>query len=95
MAHRFLALKDLLHDLDIIFHPVIGAAPGAAIPAFHDLRPGKPIRYARITDGEIDLDLGDKAFSWHADIETPEDEHSEFPDRPAALETTIPGSLEQ
>ena len=60
-----------------------------------DLRPGKLIRYARITDGEIDLDLGDKAFSWHADIETPEDEHSEFPDRPAALETTIPGSPEQ
>lgn len=56
-----------------------------------DLRPGQPNRYPVIEGGDIDLDLGDKAFTWHADIETPDDEHSEFPDRPPALEATIPG----
>ena len=31
-------------------------------------RPGQPIRYPLITDGEIDLDLGDKRYQWHADF---------------------------
>ena len=53
---------------------------------------GKPIRYERITDGKIEIDLGDKPFSWHADIETPKDEHSEFPSRPSRLTGEIPGS---
>lgn len=57
-----------------------------------DLRPGQPIRYPVIEGDEVDLDLGDKAFSWHSEIETPEDEHSEFPARPAALEESIPGT---
>ncbi|WP_299425114.1 hypothetical protein [uncultured Shimia sp.] len=65
---------------------------GVAVP---DLKPGQQIRYPVITDGEIDLDLGDKPFTWHADIDTPDDEHSEFPDRPAALENSIPGAPEQ
>ncbi len=60
-----------------------------------DLRPGQPIRYPVIAGDDVKLDLGDKEFSWHADIETPEDEHSEFPNRPAALEETIPGAPEQ
>ena len=60
-----------------------------------DLRPGQPIRYPVIAGDDVELELGDKEFSWHADIETPEDEHSEFPDRPAALEETIPGAPEQ
>ena len=55
---------------------------------------GKPIRYERITDGKIEIDLGDKPFSWHADIETPKDEHSEFPSRPSRLTGEIPGSPE-
>ena len=46
------------------------------------LRPGQPIRYEPIKDAKIDLDLGDKPFQWHAEIETPADEHSEFADRP-------------
>ena len=33
------------------------------------LRAGKPIRYPVITEGEIELDLGDKPFQWHADLE--------------------------
>ena len=32
------------------------------------LRPGQPIRYDVITDGEIDLDLDDKKYQWHADL---------------------------
>jgi len=60
-----------------------------------DLRPGKEIRYPIITNGKVDIDLGDKEFTWHADIETPDDEHSEFPDRPAVLEDSIPGSPER
>ncbi|MGI9435976.1 MAG: hypothetical protein ACR2Q4_14310 [Geminicoccaceae bacterium] len=59
------------------------------------LKPSQPIRYPIITEGQIELDLGDKEFTWHADIETPDDEHAEFPDRPAALESTIPGSPER
>ena len=31
-------------------------------------RPGQPIRYPPITEGEIDLDLNDKQYQWHADI---------------------------
>ena len=34
-----------------------------------NLRAGKPIRYPVIKEGEIDLDLGDKPFQWHADLE--------------------------
>jgi len=37
-----------------------------------DLRPGAPIRYAPITEGEIDLDLNDKQYPWHADLPDPE-----------------------
>ena len=33
------------------------------------LRAGKPIRYCVIKDGEIDLDLDDKPFQWHSDLE--------------------------
>ncbi|MDJ0958085.1 MAG: hypothetical protein QNI91_14555 [Arenicellales bacterium] len=32
------------------------------------VRPGKPIRYEPITDGEIVLDYGDKEYQWHADL---------------------------
>ena len=32
------------------------------------LRAGKPIRYPVVEEGEIDLDLGDKEFQWHADL---------------------------
>ena len=60
-----------------------------------ELRAGQQIRYPIITDGEVDLDLGDKEFTWHADIETPDDEHSEFPDRPAALVNSLSGSPER
>ena len=31
-------------------------------------RPGKPIRYDPITEGEIVLDYGDKEYQWHADL---------------------------
>jgi hypothetical protein len=29
---------------------------------------GQPIRYEPITEGEIDLDLGDKKYQWHSDL---------------------------
>jgi hypothetical protein len=29
---------------------------------------GQPIRYPEITEGEIDLDLNDKQYQWHADL---------------------------
>jgi cytosine/adenosine deaminase-related metal-dependent hydrolase len=32
------------------------------------VRPGKPIRYAPITDGEIVLDYNDKVYQWHANL---------------------------
>ena len=32
------------------------------------IRPGQPIRYEPITEGAIDLDLGDKQYQWHANI---------------------------
>ena len=31
-------------------------------------RPGQPVRYETITEGEINLDLNDKLYQWHADI---------------------------
>ncbi len=31
-------------------------------------RPGKPIRYEPIIDGEIVLDYGDKQYQWHGDL---------------------------
>jgi len=33
-----------------------------------DMRVGQPIRYPVITEGEIDLDLNDKQYQWHADL---------------------------
>ena len=33
-----------------------------------DIRPGQPIRYPVITEGEIVLDYNDKQFQWHADL---------------------------
>lgn len=33
-----------------------------------DVRPGQPIRYPVITNGEIVLDFDDKQFQWHADL---------------------------
>jgi hypothetical protein len=33
-----------------------------------DLRAGQPIRYPVVTEGEIDLDLNDKQYQWHADL---------------------------
>ncbi|WP_299354272.1 hypothetical protein [uncultured Shimia sp.] len=57
-----------------------------------DLRPGQPIRYPVTEEGESGLDIGDKVYSRRADIETLEDEHSEFPDRPAVLEESISGA---
>lgn len=36
-------------------------------------RPGQPIRYDPITDGEIVLDYDDKAYQWHADLPSYQD----------------------
>ncbi len=33
-----------------------------------DIRPGQPIRYEVITEGDIDLDFDDKKYQWHADL---------------------------
>jgi len=33
-----------------------------------DLRAGQPIRYPVVTEGEIDIDLNDKQYQWHADL---------------------------
>jgi len=33
-----------------------------------NIKPGQPIRYDVITEGEADLDLLDKKYQWHADI---------------------------
>ena len=41
------------------------------------LRAGQPIRYDVITEGEIDLDLGDKPYQWHADLPEVESYHRE------------------
>ena len=40
MRDRFLAFEDLAHDGDIVAQPVVRPAPGFAVPAFDDLRPG-------------------------------------------------------
>ena len=40
MGHRLFPAEDLAHDLHIVLQPVVGAAPGAAIPALHDLWSG-------------------------------------------------------
>jgi N-acyl-D-glutamate deacylase len=31
-------------------------------------RPGQPVRYEAITEGEINLDLNDKQYQWHAEL---------------------------
>ena len=36
---------------------------------------GQPIRYELITEGEIDLDLNDKQYQWHADLPDVESYH--------------------
>jgi len=36
---------------------------------------GQPIRYELITEGEIDLDLNDKPYQWHADLPDVESYH--------------------
>jgi hypothetical protein len=33
-----------------------------------DVLAGQPIRYPVIIEGEIDLDLNDKQYQWHADL---------------------------
>ena len=84
------AVQAMLHDemvlTDIPYVLVSGKIIIDDGVANIDLRPRQPIRYSVIEEGESDLDLGDKEYSWHADIETPEDEYSKFPDRPAILE---------
>ncbi len=40
-----------------------------------DLRPGQPIRYPVITEGEITLDYGDKKYQWHADLPDYQEPH--------------------
>jgi len=37
------------------------------------IRPGKPIRYDVITEGEIILEYNDKQYQWHADLADPKD----------------------
>ncbi len=36
-------------------------------------RPGKPVRYAPISNGDIVIDFDDKRYQWHADLPEFED----------------------